>query len=85
MGQRNMILTLTVRTWLQFQLLPHHGSRLFSRGRGGGQYRRQTGGGCPFGMARELGIHRDTARRFIDAESPPTRRPPQSTSDTITE
>ena len=37
------------------------------------------------GMAREFGIHRETARRYIDAESPPTRRPPQSTSDTITE
>ena len=39
------------------------------------------------GMARELGIHRDTVRRYIDAESPPTRRtpetPPVSTSDTI--
>ena len=38
-------------------------------------------------MARELGIHRDTVRRYIDAESPPTRRtpetPPVSTSDTI--
>ena len=37
------------------------------------------------GMARELGIHRDTVRRYIDAESPPTRRSPTSTSDTITE
>ena len=27
-------------------------------------------------MARELGIHRDTVRRYIDADSPPTRRPP---------
>ena len=27
-------------------------------------------------MARELGIHRDTVRRYIDAESPPTRRSP---------
>ena len=39
------------------------------------------------GMARELGIHRDTVRRYIDAESPPTRRLPAtlpvSTSDTI--
>ena len=38
-------------------------------------------------MARELGLHRDTVRRYIDAESPPTRRapatPPVSTSDTI--
>ena len=25
-------------------------------------------------MARELGIHRETVRRYIDAESPPTRR-----------
>ena len=37
------------------------------------------------GMARELGIHRDTVRRYIDAEIPPTRRSPTSTSDTITE
>ena len=37
------------------------------------------------GMARELGIHRDTVRRYIDAESPPTRRSPTSTSDTIAE
>ncbi len=39
------------------------------------------------GMARELGIHRDTVRRYIDAESPPTRRSPvastASPSDTI--
>ena len=39
------------------------------------------------GVARELGIHRDTVRRYIDAESPPTRRtpetPPVSTSDAI--
>ena len=39
------------------------------------------------GMARELGIHRDTVRRYIDAESPPTQRSPgtapPSTSDTI--
>ena len=38
-------------------------------------------------MARELGLHRDTVRRYIDAESPPTRRSPAtlpaSTSDTI--
>ena len=38
-------------------------------------------------MARELGIHRDTVRRYIDAETPPTRRtpaiPPESASDTI--
>ena len=38
-------------------------------------------------MARELGIHRDTVRRAVDAESPPTRRPPvastMSPSDTI--
>jgi ActR/RegA family two-component response regulator len=40
-------------------------------------------------MARELGLHRDTVRRYIDAESPPTRRSPAnlpaSTSDTISE
>ena len=29
-------------------------------------------------MARELGIHRDTVRRYVDAESPPTRRSPNS-------
>ena len=38
-------------------------------------------------MARELGIHRYTVRRYIDAESPPTRRTPvgstASPSDTI--
>ena len=38
-------------------------------------------------MARELGIHRDTVRRYIDAENPPTRRSPVastvSPSDTI--
>ena len=38
-------------------------------------------------MARELGIHRDTVRRYIDAESPPTRgtpaTPPAPASDTI--
>ncbi len=38
-------------------------------------------------MAMELGIHRDTVRRYIDAESPPTRRSPVastvSPSDTI--
>ena len=35
----------------------------------------------------ELGIHRDTVRRYIDAESPPARRtpaiPPAPASDTI--
>ena len=40
-------------------------------------------------MARELGLHRDTVRRYIDAENPPTRRSPAnlpaSTSDTIPE
>ena len=39
------------------------------------------------GMARELGIHRDTVRRYIDAESPPMRRTPAipsgPASDTI--
>ena len=38
-------------------------------------------------MARELGIHRDTVRKYIDAESPPTRRDPIASttapSDTI--
>ena len=38
------------------------------------------------GMARELGIHRETVRRYIDAGSQPTRRPPATpmapTSDT---
>ena len=37
------------------------------------------------GMARELGMHPDTVRRYIDAKSPPTWRSPTSTSDTITE
>ena len=41
------------------------------------------------GMARELGIHRDTVRRYIDAEGPPTRRsratPTTPPSDTITD
>ena len=41
------------------------------------------------GMARELGIHRDTVRRYIDAESPPTRwsraTPTTLPSDTITD
>ena len=40
-------------------------------------------------MARELGTHRDTVRRYIDADSPPTRRSPgtapQSSSDTISD
>ena len=38
-------------------------------------------------MARKSGLHRDTVRRYIDSESPPTRRSPAtlpaSTSDTI--
>ena len=38
-------------------------------------------------MARGLGIHTDTVRRYIDAETPPTRRtpaiPPAPASDTI--
>ena len=38
-------------------------------------------------MARELGIHTDTVRRYIDAETPPTRQtpaiPPAPASDTI--
>ena len=40
-------------------------------------------------MAREVGLHRDTVRRYIDVESPPTRGSPAtlpaSTSDTIPE
>jgi len=43
-------------------------------------------------MARELGLHRDTVRKYIDAESPPARRSPKtsleslaSTSDPIAE
>ena len=36
-------------------------------------------------MARELGIHRHTVRKYIDAESPPTRRPLRPASDTIRE
>ena len=38
-------------------------------------------------MARELGLHIDTVKRYSDAESPPTRRSPATlpvlTSDTI--
>ena len=34
------------------------------------------------GMARELGIHRDTVRRYIDAESPPARRSPATPTET---
>ena len=37
------------------------------------------------GMARELGIHRNTIRKYIDADSPPTRRTPRTASDTIAE
>ena len=37
------------------------------------------------GMARELGIHRETVRRYIDAASPPARRLPAPTSDSIGE
>ena len=37
------------------------------------------------GMARELGIHRHTVRRYIDAERPPTRRQPRPASDTLAE
>ena len=40
-------------------------------------------------MARELGLHRDTVRRYIDVESPPTRRsratPATLPSDTLLE
>ena len=40
-------------------------------------------------MARDLGLHRDTVRRYIDVESPPTRRsratPATVPSDTIPE
>ena len=46
----------------------------------------------PNAMARDcrkMGIHRDTVRRYIGAESPPTRRsratPTTLTSDTITD
>ena len=39
------------------------------------------------GMARELGLHRVTVRRYIDAATPPTRRGPieytAGPSDTI--
>ena len=37
------------------------------------------------GMARELGIHRNTIRKYIDAETPPTRRPPRPASDSLAE
>ena len=36
-------------------------------------------------MAKELRIHRNTVRRYIDAKSSPTRRSPASTSDTISD
>ena len=40
-------------------------------------------------MARDLGLHRDTERRYIDTESPPTRRSPVTSpataSDTISD
>ena len=40
-------------------------------------------------MAKELGIHRETVRRYIDSESPPARRspaaPPAPASDTISD
>ena len=32
-------------------------------------------------MARELGIHRNTVRKYIDAESPPTRRSPTASTE----
>ena len=31
-------------------------------------------------MAKELGLHRNTVRKYIDAESPPTRRSPTTSS-----
>ena len=34
------------------------------------------------GMVRELGIHRDTVKRYIDADNPPTRRFPVTPTDT---
>ena len=37
------------------------------------------------GIARELGIHRHTVRRYIDVESPSTRRQPRPASDTLAE
>ena len=37
------------------------------------------------GMARELGIHRDTVRRYIDAESPPPRRTPAAPSTPVSD
>ena len=33
------------------------------------------------GMARELGIHRNTVRKYIDAESPPTRWSPVASTE----
>ena len=33
------------------------------------------------GMTRELGIHRNTVRKYIDAESPPTRRSPAASTE----
>ena len=34
------------------------------------------------GIVRELGIHRETIRRYIDAGSPPTRRSPATPTET---
>ena len=34
------------------------------------------------GMAGELGIHRDTVRRYVDADNPPTRRSPVTPTET---
>ena len=45
-------------------------------------HRAKLGGLSIPGMARELGIHRDTVRRYIDAESPPTQRSP-ATPETL--
>ena len=36
-------------------------------------------------MARELGIHRDTVRRYIDAKSPPTRRSPTASTASLSD
>ena len=56
--------------------LPHHiGSPLHSRRQGGTLCRRAKRRGLSIrGVAREVGIHRDTAKKYMDAESPPMKR-----------
>ena len=47
------------------------GSPLHFRRQGGTLSRRRSAGGLSIrGVARELGIHRDTAKKYMEAESP---------------